>query len=103
MATARGSPHPTRVTILREPTIWRRPSTRGPRPSDLSSVEQANVKRALRVLARRVGGQRQLAAAMGIGYTAGVALRAARLALVHVEDVLSGAWPGKRCPHCGRG
>ena len=74
------------------------------------------MKRALRVLARRVGGQRQLAAAMGIGYevlhwsvqrrghpTAGVALRAARLALVHVEDVLSGAWPGKRCPHCGRG
>ena len=78
-------------------------------------MEQANVKRALRVLARRVGGQRQLAAAMGIGYevlhwsvqrrghpTAGIALRAARLALVHVEDVLSGAWPGAKCPTCGR-
>jgi hypothetical protein len=35
--------------------------------------------------------------------TAGIALRAARVAGVAQEDVLTGRWPvDGACPHCGR-
>ena len=61
-------------------------------------------------------GQRQLAAALKVTLHAlewsmqrggkpgaGMALRAARLAEVPVEDMLAGQWPVPRaCPHCGR-
>jgi hypothetical protein len=97
------------VAVLRERTVWRR--TRPPkltdRPDELTVEEQANVRRAIRFLRRRFGTWEALATAMGIKTetlwqgaacrtrrpTAGFALRAARVAGVRVEDVLSGWWP----------
>jgi hypothetical protein len=106
------------VAILRERTVWRkpRPANETRRSSDLTPEEQKNVKAALRFLAKRHGTKRVLAAAMGAAFatvatamephravSAGIALRAARVAGVSVEDVLSGAWPiAGSCPHCGR-
>ena len=104
--------------ILTERMSWRksRPSDRPRRSSDLTPDEQANAKAAIRVLARRLGGAAKLAEALGakpatVGnatgtrrtVSAGLALRAARLAGVPLEDMLSGAWPvAGSCPHCGR-
>jgi hypothetical protein len=82
---------------------------------ELTAEEQANVRAALRVLALRVGGQPKLAKALGVsvhrlGWSmkkngkpgAALALYAARLAAVPVEDVLSGAFPAPgACPMCG--
>jgi len=106
------------MTILRGPKTWRRdcPANPTPRPSELTLEEQGHVKAALRVLMTRLGGQRQLAAALRVTFHAlqwtmqrrgkpgaGMALRAARLAGVHVEDILAGKWPVEGgCPHCGR-
>lgn len=85
------------------------------RTSDLTPEEQANVRRALHVLRRRLGSYEALAKAMRAnGRTleqygskaapsAGIAIRLARLAGVPVDDVLTGAWPvAGACPHCGR-
>jgi hypothetical protein len=76
------------------------------------------VKVALRFLMKRHGTVLELAKAMGANrgtgtvlaalakrgaVSAGIALRAARVAAVPLEDVLSGAWPpAGACPHCGR-
>jgi hypothetical protein len=106
------------VTILRERSVWRkpRPANETRRSSDLTPEEQKNAKVALRFLAKRHGTARELAAAMGARFatvadamlsrgtvSAGIALRAARVARVPLEDVLSGAWPPVgACPHCGR-
>jgi plasmid maintenance system antidote protein VapI len=74
------------------------------------------VKAALRVLRVRHGTAAKLAAALNATaaivkaaikrrgrVSAGLALRVARLAGVHMEDVLSGAWPkAGSCPMCGR-
>ena len=103
--------------ILTERTVWKRPRpANASRTPDLTPEEIANVKRALRVLRERVGGYQQLAAALGANrrtvqaaletrtkLSVGLALRAARLAGVRLEEVLSGAWPkAGACPHCGR-
>jgi hypothetical protein len=104
--------------VLREPKSWAkpRPANHAPRSNDLSPEECANVKRALRFLAVRLGGWAKLAEVTGAkaeslkkaavprhGVSAGLALRAARAASVPLEDVLCGAWPVKgACPHCGR-
>jgi len=106
------------MAILRERTVWRkpRPANETRRSSDLTPEEQRNVKAALRFLAKRHGTAGKLAVAMSARYatvkaaidahrpvSAGVALRASRLAGVPLEDVLSGVWPkAGACPHCGR-
>ena len=106
------------MTILRAPKTWTRPqpATETRRASDLTPEEQANVKRALRVLRTRLGSLTALATALRVNPhtlrwywqkrgkpTAGIALRAARLATVTVEELLAGRWPIEgACPHCGR-
>jgi hypothetical protein len=105
------------MTILTSTKTWRRPAplARVTTP-DLTPDEIANVKRALRVLCTRHGGWATLAQAMGTNAgnlqvsivrnrkpSVAVALRAARVAGVPLEEVLSGAWPKPgACPHCGR-
>ena len=96
------------MAILREAKAWRRerPANETRRSSDLTPEEQANAKAALRFLAKRHGSTGKLAKAMGATngtvweavskrgvVSAGIALRAARVAGVPLEDVLSGAWP----------
>jgi hypothetical protein len=104
--------------ILREPKIWAkpRPANETRRSSDLTPEEQANVRRALRFLSVRLGGWAKLAEAMGAKQatleqavsrhrhpSAGMAIRAARLANVAVEAILGGGWPESgRCAHCNR-
>jgi hypothetical protein len=104
--------------ILSESKVWKkhRPANETRRASDLTPDEQANVKRALQVLMARLGSGRKLAEATNCTLSvirwwmsapgkpsAGIALRAARLAGVPFEDLLSGAWPkAGSCPHCGR-
>jgi len=105
------------TTVLREPKVWRkdRPANETRRASDLTPEEQAATRRALHVLRRRLGGWEALGKALRVnratlqGYgsklapSAGVALRAARLAGVTVEELLAGRWPVEgACPHCGR-
>lgn len=108
----------SRMGILATTKTWRKPNiARARLASDrLSPEEAANVRRALLFLRTRHGGGPKLAEAMGVGLFAlqraywpkgkpgaGLALRAAKLAGVPVEAILSGAWPGGACPHCGRG
>jgi hypothetical protein len=106
------------MAILREATVWKKPQpadeTR--RSSDLTPDEHARVRTALRFLRVRQGGTVKLAKALRVNVasiqrgcggdgkpSAGLALRAARLAGVPVEDILTGAWPEPgTCPHCGR-
>lgn len=105
------------MAILHARAAWAKPrvpnETR--RSSDLTPEEQANVRKAIHVLRRRLGSYRALAAALRVTLStitnqgskrapsAAVAIRAARLAGVTVDDVLSGAWPkAAACPHCGR-
>jgi hypothetical protein len=106
------------MTILTKRSEWRiaRPQNETRRSSDLTPEEQRNAKAALQFLAKRHGTAKKLAVAMGARYptvkaaidprrsvSAGIALRAARVAGVAVEDVLSGAWPkAGACPRCGR-
>jgi hypothetical protein len=104
--------------ILVTPKRWSRPRdpSKPRRSSDLTPDEQANARAALRVLRLRYGTTRKLAEALSANTTtikaalakrgkptAGTALRAARLAGVPLESLLSGAWPPEgACPHCGR-
>ena len=105
------------MAILREPKVWTkpRPTNETRRSSDLTLDEQANVRKAIRFLAVRLGSWPALAKAMNAqratvwaaGWkrkvSAGLALRAARVAGVPLEDILRGAWPVEgACPHCGR-
>jgi hypothetical protein len=101
--------------ILDKRTSWRRADAK-PCRSDLTTEEQDHVRRALRVLSARVGGMPLLAKAMGVNYGrlawamgktgkpgAALALYAARLAHVPMEDLLAGAWPKPgACPTCGQ-
>lgn len=93
-----------------------RPANETRRASDLTPEEQANVRAAIRWLAKRHGGVRKLAALLGVSYptanraclkggrpSAALAIRAARVAGASVEAVLGGTWPPPgACPHCGR-
>jgi len=102
--------------VLDKPMSWRRSDARPSRRAELTAEEQANVRKALAVLRVRLGGAAQLATALGVSKArlawtmqargkpgAAVALYAARLAKVPVEDVLSGAFPAAgACPMCGR-
>lgn len=107
------------MAILTERKRWVR--VRAPRYIDpidrLSPLEEAHVRRALRVLKRRYGGWQPLCEALRMRLKSlermvsgrdrpvapGVAIRVARLAGVPVDDVLSGAFPrAGACPTCGR-
>lgn len=106
------------MAILTERVTWRREASPKRARSGMTREAQANVMAALRVLCRRFGSWAALAEAMGttkatlqtvrspvgsrrIG--AGLALRAARVAGVPVDDILTGAWPRPgACPCCGR-
>jgi hypothetical protein len=96
------------MTILVKRETWAKPrlATETRRSSDLSPEEQARAKAALRFLAKRHGGKARLAKAMrstlgAVAHalsargtvSAGLMLRAARVASVPLEDVLSGKWP----------
>jgi hypothetical protein len=102
------------VAILSHPVAWRRVARRDVE-ADLTADEQANVRKALRFLAKRYGTFAKLAAAMKAKratvilaarsgtVTAGTALRASRAAREPLELLLTGAWPKSgMCPHCGR-
>ena len=106
------------MAALTERTSWRKPKqlTVGGRTPDLTPDEVANVKRALRVLKVRHESIPALAAVLGVNEATlrkatarqrtpsmGLALRAARLAGVPLEEILSGSWPRPgACPLCGR-
>ena len=103
------------MTILVARTVWRKP--RAPRltarPDELTPTEQANVRRAIRFLFLRFDRSWiKLATAMGLKKktlwqaasrrtrkpTAGLALRAARIANVRAESILAGEWPTAQTP-----
>jgi hypothetical protein len=105
------------MAILVETKAWRRELKAHVRvnPDALSLDEGAAVRRALLFLRVRHGGAAKLAKVIGVGVkmvekacakggrpSAGLALRAARLAGISVEAILTAEWPGNRCPHCGR-
>lgn len=97
---------------------WKKPPTPRPfnRAGQLSPEEQECVRVALRVLGVRYGSLTKLAGRMGVHPkavhraasergkpTIGMALEAARVAGVPVDDILSGAFPeAGACPLCGR-
>jgi len=104
------------MTVLTKRETWEksRALTTARRSSDLTLQEQQNVKVAIPFLAKRFGTYRKLSEAMGAqratvmlaGHSgvvsAGIALRAARVAGVPVEAILTGEWPPSgMCPYCG--
>jgi hypothetical protein len=106
------------MRVLTEQRTWRKPkgSVATRYTPDLTGDEHGNVRRALHVLRRRYGSWEALASALSTKYktltkagskaskpSVGLALRAARLVGVPLEDVLSGRWPkAGACPMCGR-
>jgi hypothetical protein len=102
--------------ILATPQVWQKPRSEGAAGTKLSLTvqEQANVRAGLRWLRLRLGTHTELAKALRIKRKtseeyiarrppgAVIAIRAARLAGISVEDLLAGRWPGGTCPNCGR-
>jgi hypothetical protein len=107
------------VAILTETITRRRP--RRSRTFELSAAEQSHVKKALRFIykhwfknwadfADQLGCYRHtviMAAGKGNSHQSrpsiGLAVRAAQIAGVPVESILSGTWPNNNtCPRCGR-
>lgn len=107
------------MTILTKRETWARPrpANETRRATDLTPAEVESVRLALRFLRTRLGGSAKLAAALKVRRalvdkfcgargrpSAAIAIRAARVAGVTVENVLNGSWPpAGACPHCGRG
>jgi hypothetical protein len=82
--------------------------------SDLTTTEQANVRRAFRFLRARLGTWEAVAAALNMHWStlktakgegtvsASMAFRVARVAGAPVDDVISGRYaPDGVCPNCG--
>ena len=105
------------ATILRSRVAWTKPRdpTETRRSTDLTPKEADHARAALRFLRVRLGGGPKLATLLRVNEpvlrlacssrqpSAAMAIRAARIAGVPVENVLSGAWPpAGACPHCGR-
>ena len=106
------------MTILRARQVWKRP--RKPRAREtldrLTPEEAANVAVVVKVLCVRLGTTTNVAKAMQTNPktiqravsgkkqpSAGMAIKAAKLAGVPVDDVLSGEFPKPgSCPMCGR-
>jgi transcriptional regulator with XRE-family HTH domain len=106
------------MAILRERRVWKRaPRPRGDRIDALTPEQRANVRRTMDILRTKHGDWKRVARVMGVSSQAlmralsgtgkpgaGVAVRAARLAGVTVEDVIGGAYAKAWvCPTCGRG
>ena len=106
------------MTILTSKQIWRRNPEPAPKPRQLGNwlnpTERENVRRAVVYLAGRYATLDAFAAALGLtrngvakgrsprrAQTYRLACLVARCAGVSPESVVSGAWPGDRCPHCG--
>jgi len=95
--------------------VWKRIPTDAPkkRPGRLTPEEQENVRRAIYSLRRRYGTLPRVASVLGLSIkslerilnprgrvSAAVALEAARVAGVTVDEVLRGSFPGGlRVPH----
>ncbi len=106
-----------RMTVLTSKRIWRRDPEPAPKPRQLGNwlnpTERENVRRAVVYLAGRYATLEAFAAALGITrdgvfkarsrrpQTYRLACLVARCAGVSPESVVSGSWPGDRCPHCG--
>jgi hypothetical protein len=103
------------MATLHEVKVWKKSDAHKVSRSDLTSEEQANVRRALHFLRRRHGGYQALATALKVKRATlerygsvrmpsiAIALRLARLAGVALEDVLNGHFPAPgACPFCGR-
>lgn len=106
------------MSILREKTVWTRRRT-APLPVAkklhwLPKEQQANIRKALVYLQTLHGGSRPFAAALGVTQEALWKMRSpsrqmpirratmiAALAGVDIGQIVSGEWPGDRCPHCG--
>ena len=106
------------MSILTKRTRWSRTPSRERlirnEQRRLTEEEQANVRRALAVLCRRLGGLSALAKAMGVTeeaitkarvpsrpQSARLALATARLAGVTFDTIVSGEWrPHVPCPRC---
>ena len=103
------------MTILTERKVWRRTVPNGKLYGNrLGPTERDNVRNAAVYLRGRYATNAACAAAMGVtldalhkacsryrAQTYRLACVVARTANVPVEKVLSGLWPGDRCPHCG--
>jgi hypothetical protein len=104
------------MTILTATKLWRRNPE--PKPKQLGNrlnpTERENVRRAVVFFAGRYATAEACSAALGLTFDAlkkaqsrrraqtyRLACVVARAAGVPVEKVLSGLWPGDRCPHCG--
>ena len=106
------------MAIMTTKQIWRRDPEPEPKPRQLGNrlnpTERENVRRAVVYLAGRFPSWD--AATEALGFTRDALAKArsprrkptyrtacviARVAGVPVEKVLSGVWPGDRCPHCG--
>jgi hypothetical protein len=103
------------MAILTERRVWRQKAPYRD-PLGLTAEEQAGVRQAVRALRRRYRSWQRLAQALGLPLKSlerglqgkdrpvspGLAIRAARLAGVPVDDVLKGLFPRPReCPMCG--
>lgn len=106
------------MTILTAPQIWRRAPaevTAGRQLANrLSITERDDVRAAVLYLCGRYRTLGAQVAALGMSrdaiakarsrsraQTYRLACMVARAAGVDVGKILSGAWPGDRCPHCG--
>jgi len=106
------------MTILTSKQIWRRNPEPAPKPRQLGNwlnpTERENVRRAVVYLAGRYATLDAFAAALGLtrdgiakarsprrAQSYRLACLVARCAGVSPENIVSGAWPGDRCPHCG--
>lgn len=99
-------------TILAKREVWTKPKADD--SLSLTADEAKNVRAGLHWLRARHGGWEALGRALRVkattlqGYgskrppSAAVAIRAARLGGVGVDDLLTGRWPGGACPRCGR-
>lgn len=106
------------MTILTSRQTWRRSPDPEPKPRQLGNwlnpTERENVRRAVVYLAGRYATVDACVAALGITrdglhkarskrrkQSYRLACIVARVVGVPVGKVLTGLWPGDRCPHCG--
>jgi hypothetical protein len=109
------------MTILKERQVWKRPKPEPPkvcktRLGVLSDEQEEGVRRALGALKIRYGSLNALARSIRVDPTylnlmfngrrkvhPGLAICAAQVAGVPVDDVLTGKFPAEgACPYCGR-
>jgi hypothetical protein len=103
-----------RILTARE--VWTKPKPADPERTSLTltAEEAKSVRAGLHWLRLRHGGWVPLGKVLRVKVktlqnygtnrapSAAVAIRAARLAGIGVDDLLTGRWPGGACPHCGR-